>query len=238
MNSLYSLPCLDNGLACHKRPEDFFCALPKKSLEAFNRIKQAALYPAHAVIFVEGQAARGIYVLCSGQAKITITSQCGKTFILRILKPGEILGLNPIIAGGAYQETAETTQPCVLSFVGRKDFLSFLENDGEACLHAAQHLSRCYLDACDVLRSIGSRSISGRLAKFLLESSAEGQNAAGVVRTKLRLTHEEISQLLGTSRETITRKLSEFKKMKLVELAGSNLIVCNRVALERLVATE
>jgi len=76
----------------------------------------------------------------------------------------------------------------------------------------------------------------GRLAKFLLESSAEGQVANGVVRTKLALTHEDISQLIGTSRESITRTLSEFRKMEIVELKGSTLIIRNKAALGRLVA--
>jgi CRP/FNR family transcriptional regulator len=88
-----------------------------------------------------------------------------------------------------------------------------------------------------VVRSVGlSHSISERLAKFLLESSAEGKVADGVVRTKLSLTHEDIAQLVGTSRETITRTLAEFRKMEIVELNGSTLIIRNKAALGRLVA--
>jgi CRP/FNR family transcriptional regulator, cyclic AMP receptor protein len=89
-----------------------------------------------------------------------------------------------------------------------------------------------------VVRSVGlSHSISERLAKFLLESSAEGQDAHGVVRTTLALTHEDIAQLIGTSRESITRTLTEFRKKDIVELKGSTLIIHNKPALEQLVAT-
>lgn len=235
MKSPYGLPCVECR-NCHLRPDNFFCALSKESLEIFNQIKHAAVYPEHAVIFVEGQTPRGIFMLCQGQAKFSTTSKDGKTVILRISKAGEVLGLHATVTGMPYEFRAETMQPCQLNFVSREDFLPFLKKYSDACLHAAQHLSRDYQEACDVVRSVGSRSMSSRLAKFLLDSSAEGQVAGGVIRTKLGLTHEDISQLIGSSRETITRILSEFRKMEIVELKGSTLIVRNKAALGRLVA--
>jgi len=175
-------------------------------------------------------------MLCQGQAKLSTTSRDGKTFILRIAKPGEVLGLHAIITGKPYEVTVETMQPSQLGFVQREDFLRFLKEHGDACLRAAQHIGRDYRDACEVVRSVGlSHSISEKLAKFLLESSAEGQLAHGVVRTKLALTHEDIAQLIGTSRESITRTLTEFRKKDIVELKGSTLIIHNRPALEQLV---
>ncbi len=68
--------------------------------------------------------------------------------------------------------------------------------------------------------------------------SAEGQVADGAVRTKIALTHEEISKLIGTSRETITRTLSELRKQEIAELRGATLIVHNNPALERLATAE
>jgi CRP/FNR family transcriptional regulator, cyclic AMP receptor protein len=235
MNSPYGLPV--ECSACHLRSENFFCALPPESRGAFNQIKRATVFPEGAVIFIEGQTPRGIFMLCQGQAKLTTTSRDGKTFIVRVAKAGEALGLNAVVTGKPYEVTVATMQPCQLSFVNREDFLRFLKGHGDACLHAAQQISRDYQDACDVVRSVGlSHSISERLAKFLLESSAEGQVANGVVRTKLALTHEDISQLIGSSRETITRILSEFRKKDIVELKGSTLIIHSKAALERLVA--
>jgi len=237
MNSPYGLPCVENCLTCHLRSENFFCSLPKESLEAFNQITHATAYPHHAVIFVEGQIPRGIFMLCQGQAKLSTASRDGKTFILRVAGAGEVLGLHAAVTGKPYELTAETMQPCQLNFVTREDFIRFIKKHGDACLRAAQHLSRDYQDACDVVRSVGlSHSISERLAKFLLESSEGGQTANGVVRTKLALTHEEISQLIGTSRESITRTLSEFRRREIVELKGSTLIIRNKTALARLVA--
>jgi len=128
-------------------------------------------------------------------------------------------------------------QPSQLDFAGREDFLRFLKEHGDACLHAVQHISRDYQDACDGIRSVGlSHSISERLAKFLLECSAEGAVTNGLVRTKFTLTHEDISQLIGTTRESITRTLAKFRKKDIVKLKGSTLIIHNKPALEQLVA--
>jgi CRP/FNR family transcriptional regulator, cyclic AMP receptor protein len=234
MDSPYGLPA--QCLTCHLRPDNFFCALPHESLDGLNQIKHAMVLPEGSAVFVGGQTPRGVFLLCEGRAKVCTTSDDGKTFILEIVKPGAVLGLDAVVTGKAHEVTVETIQPCLLNFVSRKDFVPFLKNHPDACLRAVQHLSREYNDACKVVRSIGlTHSISERLAKFLLELSAEGQVADGVVRTKVALTHEEISQLIGTSRETITRTLSEFRKMGFVELKGSTLTMHNKAALQRLV---
>lgn len=236
MKSPYGIPCVENCLTCELRSDNFFCSLPKESLEAFNQVKHAAVYPAGAVIFVEGQTARGVFVLCQGQAKLSTTSREGKTFILRIAKPGEIIGLHSVVSGKPYELTVETMKPSQFDFVASDDFIRFLKEHGDACLRAAQHLSRDCRDAYDVVRSIGlSRSAPARVAKFLLEYVADEQVTNGTVHAKLVLTHEDLSQLMGTSRETITRTLADFRKKEIVELKGSTLTIHNKSALEKLV---
>jgi CRP/FNR family transcriptional regulator len=161
----------------------------------------------------------------------------GKTLVLRIVKPGEVLGLHAIVTGKPYGLTAETMQPSQLTLVDGKEFLQFLKEHGDACVRAAQHISRDCHDAYDVVRSIGlSNSVSGRVAKFLLESATDGRVTYGAVRARLSLTHEDIAELMGTIRETITRTVSQFGKKDIVESKGSTLIIHNKSALERLVA--
>jgi CRP/FNR family transcriptional regulator, cyclic AMP receptor protein len=235
MNSPYGLPA--ECLTCHLRSDNFFCALSQETLVTFNQIKHAAVFPEGAVVFVQGQAPRGIFMLCQGQAKLSTTSRDGKTLILRIAKAGEALGLDAVVTGHPYELTAETMQPCQLNFVSREDFLRLLREHSDACLHAAQQISRDCQDAYDVLRSIAlSHSVSGRVAKLLLASATDGQVTNGVVRARFALTHEDIAQLVGTSRETITRTLSEFRRKDILELKGSILIIHNKPALEQLVA--
>jgi len=235
MNSPYGLPCVEECLNCHLRGANFFCALSQESLKAFNKIKHATVFPEGAVVFLEGQLPRGVFMLCQGRAKQSTTSRDGRTLILRISKPGEVLGLHAVVTGKPHELTVETMQPSRLNFVKQDDFLQFLKGHGDACLRAAEHISRDCQSAYDVARSIGlSHSVSGRLAKFFLASATDGRVTNGVVRSRLGLTHEEIAQFIGASRETITRTLSEFKKQEIVELQGSTLIIHNKPALERL----
>ena len=236
MGSPYGLPIIENCLICNLRSERFFCDLPRTALAAFEKIKYSSAVPAGAVLFVEGQAPRGMYVLCRGRVKLSTTSREGKTLILRIAEPGEVLGLHASVSGKPYELTAETLQASQLNFVKREDFLRFLEEHGDACLRAAQHLSQNCQSAYEMIRSLGlSHSVTEKMARLLLEWSEQGENTKEGIRIKLALTHEEMAQLVGTSRETVTRVLSEFRKQQIAQLRGSTLLIRNKPALERLV---
>jgi len=234
--SVSGLNCVESCLNCHLRSRSFFCDLSQDSIEAFNKIKHAAVFPEHAVVLAEGQSPCGIFMLCQGRAKLSTTSRDGKTLIVRLAEPGEILGLHAVVTGGRYELTVETMQPCQLNYVGREDLLRFLKDHADAALHATQHLARDCSDAYGVARTIGlSHSVSERFARFLLETAADGEVSNGTVRVRLAMTHEEISQLVGTSRETITRLLSEFRRNETAELKGSMLIIHNQPALKSMV---
>jgi CRP/FNR family transcriptional regulator, cyclic AMP receptor protein len=238
MSSPYGLQITENCVICKLRHSGFFCDLPKNSIEDLDRIKYASAYPQGAVLFVEGQAPRGVHIICSGRVKLSTTSRDGKTLILRIAQPGEILGLHATVAGKPYELTAETLQSSQLDFVRRDDFLKFLQGHADACLHAAQHLSQNCQSAYEMIRSLGlSHSVSEKLARLLLEWAADGEVTDDGLRIKVSLTHEEIAQLIGTSRETVTRILGEFRDKQLAQLRGSTLLIQNKAGLERLLGS-
>jgi CRP/FNR family transcriptional regulator, cyclic AMP receptor protein len=238
MSTPYGLQVTENCVLCKLRHAGFFCDLPKQSVEDLDRIKYASAFPPGAVLFVEGQAPRGVYVICTGRVKLTTTSRDGKTLILRIAQAGEVLGLHATVSGKPYELTAETLQPCQLDFVKRDDFLKFLQNHADACLHAAQHLSQDCQSAYEMIRSLGlSHSVSERLARLLLEWASDGEETKEGIRIKIALTHEEIAQLIGTSRETVTRVLGEFREKEFAQLRGSTLLIRNKAALEKLIGT-
>ena len=117
--------------------------------------------------------------------------------------------------------------------IAREDFLAFLREHDEAALRVAQQLGETYHVAIAEMRTIGlSHSAGEKLARFLLDVSAGHDDGEGEVRVTLTLTHEEIAQMIGASRETVTRLFSEFKKKQLLEVRGSTLIIKNKAALE------
>jgi|SRR5579864_1400122 len=216
---------------------DFYAGLSAATVKELQKIEHVANFPAGAIIFMESQPARGVYVLRKGRVKLLTTNSDGRTLIMKIAKPGEVLGLNSVITGKPYDLTAEILQPAELAFIPRADFLKCITEHGDACMHFASHLSRDCQAAYDLVRSIGlCQSVSERLARFLLDWSTNGSATDGAVRVKLALTHEEIAQLIGTSRETVTRTLSEFKRQRTIEMNGSTLVLKNKPALESLVA--
>lgn len=236
MSVPYGLQITENCLFCKLRHAGFFCELPKGPLEDLEKIKYASAYPQGAVLFVEGQSARGAYIICSGRVKLSTTSREGKTLIVRIANAGDVLGMHATVSGKPYELTAETLQPCQLDFLKRDDFLRFLQKHGDACLNAAQHLSQNCQDAYEMIRSLGlSHSVSEKLARLLLEWASDGETTKEGIRIKVSLTHEEIAQLIGTTRETVTRVLGEFREHNLAQLKGSTLLIQSKAGLEKLV---
>jgi CRP/FNR family transcriptional regulator len=132
-----------------------FCDLPECALRAFENIQYAAAYPPGAVLFVEGQLPRGIFVLCKGSVKLSINSPNGRTITVKLAEPGEVLGLSATISGKPYEATAETIDPCQVNFVKRDDFLRFLKDDPEACFKVAEQLGEKYHDACKEAGALG-----------------------------------------------------------------------------------
>jgi CRP/FNR family transcriptional regulator len=235
MLSPYGLEIVESCLTCKMRADKIFCNLPNNAVQALEAIKYTTAYPKGAVLFVEGQAPRGIFILCKGRVKLSICSSDGKTLILKISEAGEVLGLSATVSGKPYELTAETLDPCQVNFVKREDFLRYLREHNEVCMRVAEQLSDKYNTACHEIRALGlSHSAAEKLAKLLLEWSLKnGDSRQG--RMKLTLTHEEIAQMIGTSRETVTRLFADFKKKQLIQLKGSTLVIRNKAALETLV---
>lgn len=233
MHSPYNLDLDTSCQNCKLRSPGFFCELPPATLQALDVVRRSIAYPKGALLFLEGQAPRGVFVLCKGRAKLSINSSAGKTIILRLSEPGEVLGMQSTISGNAYQATAETIEPCQVNFVRREDFLRFLRQNAEASIRAAEQVSSNYHIACDQIRSLGlAQSAPQKVARFLLEWSARGKQTPEGARATLALTHEEIGQIIGASRETVTRTLGALKKEDMVSLRGSTLTVRNKPALE------
>ena len=234
MHSPYGMELVEDCLSCKLCSEGFFCRLPKADMEAFQQIKFTLTYPAGATLFGEGQTCRGIYILCKGRVKLATTSSQGQTLILKIAQPGEVLGLNTTVSGLPHEVTAETGQPCQLNFVKREDFLRFLKEHNEANMQAAIQLSRDCQQAYQHLRSFVMRSAPQRIARLILDWSHDDAGKATAKGIKVALTHEEIGQIIGMSRETVTRTLADFRKQGIAELHGSTLLIQDSPALHKL----
>jgi CRP/FNR family transcriptional regulator, cyclic AMP receptor protein len=239
MNTPYGLEIIENCVSCKLRRDKWFCGLSPDVLKSFSAASHLSTYPGSAVLFVEGQTPRGVLVLCSGKVKLSTTSRDGKVLILKMAEPGEALGLSAVISATPYEVTAETVGPCQVNFIDREALMKLLDKYGELGLHSAQALSREFQSPYrDIHELVLARSSAGKLARLLLSwSGGNDRDSAGrEIRIRSSMTHEEIAQMIGSSRETVTRLLSELKKKELIRLEGSTLVIRNRTALEALAA--
>lgn len=233
MPSPYGLKIIESCLACPVRGERLLCNLPENALRELDEITTPITYPKGAVLFVEGQQARGVYIVCSGRIKLSVCSADGNTVILRISDPGDVVGLPGTISGTPYDLTAEVLEPAQVNFIPRDQFLRFLSEHAEVAVAVARILSEICHRTYHEVRALGlGRTASQKFSRFLLDWSAHSRNVSLGGHIPLTLTHEEIAQTIGTSRETVTRLFSMLKRSQVVQVKGSSLTIRDRDALE------
>ena len=233
----YGVEMCESCLSCPWRDDSFFCQLDPHTLKAFDSITFANVYPEGTLLFAEGESPRGLFILCYGSAKLTISSGAGKKLITRRVVPGDALGLASVLSGHTYKATAETVTPSQLKFIKRDDFLRFMGEYRDVSFNIARQLiEECESDA-DQIRALGlSNSAAEKLAYLLLSWCDEsGSRSASGVRVPVTMTHEEISQTIGTSRETVSRLLKSFREKKIITVRGSSMTVHRRDELEDLI---
>jgi CRP/FNR family cyclic AMP-dependent transcriptional regulator len=220
---------LHEGLERH-REKAILSELPHEPLQALGRVGHTACYPRGATLFLEGQPASGLFIVCEGQVKLYLSENEGKTITLQVAGAGEVLGVSAAITGQPYAVGAEALRATKARFVKREDLLCLMRQHPEMALSVAQHLSDRYHNACHEMRCVLMiRSVPEKLAKLLLQWVAGNGSGRGLAQ--FSLSHEEISQLIGTSRESVTRTLSQFRKRNVASLTGGSLKVLDHHAL-------
>jgi len=233
MSSPDGLQIADNCEKCSLRKAGD--CLDPQALRDLNACTHSSSYPQHAVLAAEGQPARGVFIVCQGRVKLTSTSKDGKSVIFRIAQAGELVGLSAVISNQCYESTAETLVPTQVRFVGASDILRIARTYPEAAVHVAQSLSRECVSAYNEIRSLAlAPTCASKLATLLLSwcmpSSVKGEE----LQIRSHFTQEEIAEMIGTSRETVTRLFTQFKKQRVIEPTGAGFCVKDLRALEEM----
>lgn len=222
-------------VTCSKvqQPGEFFKKLSPAALRDLESMEFPTLYQPGVLLFSEKTIPAGIFIVVSGEVKLSINSSDGKRLILSIAKAGEVLGLSSILSGLPSEMTAEILYPSRIAVIERDQFLAFMARHPEVYPIVTQELSVQYKIACEQLRTVAlAGSAPEKLARLLLDWSENGQKTESGFRFRFSLTHEEIGEFIGASRETVTRTLSSFKSRRLVAFHGSMLEVPSKVALQ------
>jgi CRP/FNR family cyclic AMP-dependent transcriptional regulator len=213
-------------------PGELFKKFSPAALKDLLSLGASSSYPANYALFSEKEESHGIYIVLEGEVKLSINSSEGRRLSLRIARKGDILGLSSALSGSTYETTAETVYPARLVPIGRREFLGFMMRHPEAYQVFSAELTREFMMACEQLRTVGlSTSAPEKLARLLLDWSENGQTFESGTKFRFSMTHEEIGEFIGASRETVTRTLSVFKHERLVAFNGSILTIPSKAAL-------
>jgi CRP/FNR family transcriptional regulator len=208
---------------------------PLRAIPGIDRVSRSRIYPRGAVVFHEGHQARGIYVLSSGRAKVSISSADGKKLIIRVAAGGDVLGLYAGLTGRPFEATAEMVEGGRVDFISRPDLLALLGQQAFG-MDLVEMFSRQFSDFIDHTRMLAlSESALEKLARLILRWGRDfGERTSEGVRVRIVLTQEEIAQIIGASRETVTRLFSVLKRDQIIRVKRDALWIRDSDALASL----
>src|SRR5499427_10972681 len=209
---------------------------PLRAIPGIDRVSRSRIYPRGAVVFHEGNIARGVYVLSSGRAKVSISSADGKKLIMRIARSGDVLGLYAGVTGRPFEATAEMVEGGRVDFISRSDLLNLMSHQQAFGIDLVEMFSRQFSDLVDHTRMLLlSESTLEKLARLILRWGRDfGEPTSEGIRVRVLLTQEEIAQTIGASRETVTRLFSVLKRDQIILVKRDALVIRDGDALAAL----
>jgi CRP/FNR family transcriptional regulator, cyclic AMP receptor protein len=222
------------NLGIDNKARMFETSRPVQSLIDFENARLSTIHPRGALLFVEGQEAQGVFVVVAGAVKISISSALGRVLILRIARPGDLLGVKSTLLGLPYEATAETLRQCRTVFIPQAEFLALHHRDEhfrEAVLEALGRYVSTLIDA--TRRLMLSETAAEKLARLLLKwCDEQGVVEPRGIRVRNDFTQEEMASMICASRETVTRLLGAFSRHGLIQMTANNVFINNRRGLE------
>lgn len=228
--TLFGHPITD-PLGHHNARYPFPACLSQHHLAGLRRLNRGRFFSKGAVLFRSGEKSTGVYIVLEGAVKTSVNSEQGKTMVLGLFGPGTVLGLAAAVSGRVHVATAEALRPTRVLFVSRQDLVREIRQDATAARQTAELLSEAYYFTLDKMRTVGlSQSAGQKLARFLLGLLAQDPSGA----TPPKLDEETIAQMVGLSRETVSRLISRFRKNRILRRTGSGLVIQDKCALAKL----
>jgi CRP/FNR family transcriptional regulator, cyclic AMP receptor protein len=219
--------------SCRLRTQRYFCNLPPEALTELDRIKEIRTFAPRTVLFAEGKSLDEVMIVCEGRAALLVSSSTGNPLMLGLSERGEVLGLSSAVSGRPHEVSAEALDTLQVAAIPRRLFLTFLERFPAASANAARELGHKVNRAYDRLRlTAPGLSVRQKLAAWLLHMQQLRSDSGELL--PIALTHERIAQLLGVSRESVTRALSDLKRRGVLEVRGIHFHIRNSAYLSKL----
>ncbi len=221
--------------ACQHACSYLFAGLTEAARKELASVMRPIELPAGELVFYEGLPAHGLYVLCEGKIKVAKRAKGGRSQILKLLGPGEVLGEKTLFDQETYTCYAKALEPSRLMFIAREDFLAFVRKYPEVAIRLIEKLSRELKAFGDKLVEITAHSAKERMARVLLElARAFGKKTPEGLDVGVELSRAELAEMAGVTTETAVRMLSEFKDRGILALPGRRIVVLKPEELQSL----
>ncbi|HEX5037815.1 MAG TPA: Crp/Fnr family transcriptional regulator [bacterium] len=200
----------------------------------FSRHLRIKVYEKGQIVFHEGSRASGLYFLLSGHVKLYKTGIDGKQQIVSIAGPGDIMGHRSLFSEGPYRVTASALGSASMGIIETEILLPLLKEHAGLTLALLKRLAADLNAAEDLATNIAQRPVRERLARLLLMlQHSFGRRNDEEVSIEIGLSHEEIGEMIGVTRETATRLLSRFRKEGLIDIKQRQVTVLDLSGLSR-----
>jgi CRP/FNR family transcriptional regulator len=219
---------------CPARPLSIFCDLSKDEINNISTIKTVTVYKKKSVIFHQGGLPHGIYTVNSGKVKIYQVTENGKEQIVRMARKGDVLGYRALITGDKYTCTAEVIEESNICFIPKSVFFEMSDKNGSISNNLLKLLSHDLKRAESKITTLVEKPVRERLAEALLFlKEIYGFEKDGATLNVI-LTREEIANIVGTSKETAIRLLTDLKDENIVQFEGKKIRIADMKTLKNL----
>jgi len=209
-------------------------ALSKEALRELESTMSIRDYDAGDILFLEQELLTRVFIVLSGDVRMSMQDIGGRRLTIQIAKHGAVLGMDSVLYGSLSEWSADTLYPSKIGLIGREQFHRFAERHPELYRIASKELIGTLQNACSTLRILGlSSCVRKRLASQLLAWGERGSKSGDQAQFRMVLTHAQIAEFIGAVRESVTRGLIAFKQRGLVEIRGSMLRIPSTTALRR-----
>ncbi|NDP26910.1 MAG: Crp/Fnr family transcriptional regulator [Flavobacterium sp.] len=184
-------------------------------------------------IFEEGDSVNGIFCITSGVCKLSKLSPNGKDQIIKLIKPGELLGQRSMISDEPANLSAVALEDMEVCFIPRSEVINMFDKNNQFSMNMMKTICGDLKDASEHMISISQKTVKERLAETLVYlSESFGKNDDGSLR--IQLSREELAGMIGTATESCIRLLSDFNKIGLIELIGKKIVIKDLNKLKRI----
>ncbi len=217
-------------------PSDFLGRLPPPTRESLSRLGHRVAYRKGDSVFQPGSPGDNVYILTGGRIKIFALSPAGRAVILWFCFPGEIFGLAEMARAGRREVASEACADSEALVIPQQKFKEFLKRDGEAAMLVVDLLSCRLRGLADMLLNLTSDDVTTRLVKLLIRLSARYGKSISQAETLLdiSLTHQEIADMIGTTRQSVSTVLNALKRQGLLSVKKHCIHIQNGKLLEDL----